>query len=616
MHVIGISGLDRTLDFKQANFPDLAQRGYRIAQGFDSAAALVSHGEIVAAAAEERFCREKGTHRFPKEALRYCLVEGGISPEDVGLVAHSFSYDQVEVYFSRGDLTQRRYREVLAPEVQRRALQEAFPSVDWTERFVPVPHHLAHAASAYYPSGYDEALVLITDGMGEIHSATALVATPDGMEIIAEIPASHSLGILYGAITLYLGFWMGFDEYKVMGLAPYGDPSRYLNELARYVELVDDGTYRVPLLALNRSEAEKETHGGVLRELQQAFGPPREPGTPIEQRHKDLAAALQALLERAQLHLLRHLKVETGLENLCMAGGVALNCTANGVIRKSGLFRRMFVQPAAGDDGSSLGAALWVAAERGEDLKTLRTPMSSPYWGPGFGAEDIRRAIDGRDEIQVADYGDDRGLLREVARRIGAGEVIGWYQGRMEFGPRALGSRSILADARDPGMRDKVNGLVKKREGFRPFAPAVRAEAASRYFEIEPGDEETFAHMLYVVPVREEFRDQLPAITHVNGSARPQVVLRDHNPLFWDLLVEVEAVTGVPVVLNTSFNVRGQPIVCTPEEAVDTFLMANLDALAIGTFLLQRDAAAVGSSPLEGSEAPDRGGSLHGHLGG
>lgn len=600
MHVIGISGLDRNVQFKMKCFPDLSSREYRIAQGFDSAAALVSDGTIVAAAAQERFSRAKGTGSFPVDAVRYCLDAGGLTSDGIDVVAHAFDYASVRSYYDTDEFHQAQYEELYAPEVQLSALEEHFPG-EWRDRFVSVPHHLTHAASAFYPSGFDEALVLITDGMGEIHSLTAYLANGEGFEVLRQIPALHSLGVLYGVFTLYLGFFLGLDEYKVMGLAPYGDSRRYYNQIMQHVRLNDDGTYLVPLLAANKTILEKETHRGVLKVLEEQFGPAREAESAILQHHMDIAAGLQAVLQTCQLHVLTHLKRETGQTNLCMAGGVALNCTANGVIKRSRLFKRMFIQPAAGDDGSALGAALYVERQR---RPKVRTPtMTVPLLGPDYSDEDIRTEIEARADCVTTRYGSFAALADEVAQRIAEGQIVAFFQGRMEYGPRALGSRSILADPRRPEMRDRINSLVKKREGFRPFAPAVVEESAATYFGIDATDANAYAHMLYVVPVRKEYRDQLPAITHVDGSARPQTVSRDHNERFWMVLKAFGTLTGMPVVLNTSFNVRGQPIVCTPTEAVDTFLDAGLDALVIGNQLVQASKAGTTEALADSAEA-------------
>jgi carbamoyltransferase len=582
MNIIGISGIHQNVEFKRREFPNLSSREYRIAQGFDSAAALVTEARVVAAAEEERFTGEKATGDFPVNAIRYCLAAANLQPGDIDFFAHGFDYEPFSSSFQEQPLARKQYAELYSPEVQKRHLSEFFPGFGWENRFVPVPHHLAHAASAFYPSGFEEALILVSDGMGEIHSMTVASGHGTDLKILKQIPAFHSLGILYGVFTLYLGFYMGMDEYKVMGLAPYGNPRRYFDAVMALVKLKEDGTYTIPLFAQDRTMIEAETHAGVLRVLVEKFGPARGPDAEITQHHKDLAAALQWVLQACQMHVLRHFKKETGLRNLCLAGGVALNCSANGVIRRSRMFERMFVQPAAGDDGTAIGAALY--AQRLHDNSFRPVEMSLPLWGPEFEEQEMRRVLDER--VEFTRPGSYEELSRDVAARLAAGQIVAWFQGRMEFGPRALGSRSILADPRDPNMRDRINSLVKKREAFRPFAPVVTKEAATTYFDIAEGDEPTYAHMLYVTPVRPAYRERLPAITHIDGSARVQTVFPEHTPRLWSLLKQFEQLSGLPILLNTSFNVKGQPIVCTPQEALDTFLQAKLDVLILGDFVV------------------------------
>lgn len=593
MNIIGISGLHSSVAFKRREFPGLPDRFYRMAQGYDAAASLITDAGVAAAAAEERFTREKTTGSFPALAIRYCLSAQGISPDEVDYVAHGFSYEPFATCFEADDFSRRRYEEVYAPGAQREHVLKCFPSLDFEERFIPVPHHLAHAASAFYLSGFPEALIFISDGMGEVDSMTIALGRGREIEVVARVSAQHSLGTLYGVFTHYLGFLFAMDEYKVMGLAPYGNPRRHFNDIMDLVDLKDDGTYTVPVFGEDRSVLEKETHAGVLRRLEERFGPPREPGGAITQHHKDIAASLQAALQACHLHVLRHFRRELGQQNVCMAGGVALNCTANGMISRSGLFDRVFVQPVAGDDGAAIGAALYVDRQYRE-----RSParMGLPLWGPAFGDGEIRSMLEKRDDCSTRRYDSFPELCREVARRLADGQIVAWFQGRMEFGPRALGSRSILADPRDPEMRDRINSLVKKRESFRPFAPAVLEEAATKYFHIEPDDADTYAHMLFTVPVRTEYRDRLPAITHVDGSARVQTVSRRDHPRFWTLITEFEKVTDCPLLLNTSFNIKGQPIVCTPEEALDTFLFAKLDTLVLENHL-------VSASPRTANDA-------------
>jgi natural product biosynthesis luciferase-like monooxygenase protein len=584
MNVIGISGLAHSLSFKQRKMPGLSPREYYIGQGFDAAAALVTDNGIAAAVAEERFTREKATGAFPLNAIHYCLAAAKLRESEIDWIAHGFSYEPYRDLFQNEAFTPAQYAEVYSPEVQRKLLQEHFPKTRWADKFVPVQHHLAHAASAFYPSGFDQSLILVSDGMGEAHSATVALGKGNDIEVLAEIPAFHSLGTLYGVFSLYLGFYMNSDEYKVMGLAPYGNPRRFLNQMLSLVNLKSDGTYTIPAFARNRTLEERETHRGIINHLVEVFGPAREPESDITQTHKDLAAGLQALLQTCQLHLLRHFKRQTGQKNLCLAGGVALNCSTNGVIKRSELFDRVFIQPAAGDDGTALGAALWV--QRQKNPKFKRPANTVPLWGPEFGEAQIATALDPRKDCRVVQPESYEALCREVATHLNRGKIVAWFQGRMEFGPRALGSRSILADPRDPTMRDRINALVKKREAFRPFAPVVAQEAAAGIFEIKPGDEETYAHMLFVTHVRPDYRSKLPAITHVDGSARVQTVSEEQNPRLWKLLNEFGSLSGIPVLLNTSFNVRGQPIVCTPEEALDTFLKAKLDLLVLGDYLV------------------------------
>ena len=584
MNVIGYSGLSNSVSFKQQQFPGLSSRDYNIAQGFDAAAALVGLEGVLAAAAEERFTRQKATGAFPINAIRYCLRSANLNLKDVDYFAHGFSYEPHKAAFQTDDFVRRQYEEVFSPEVQIRFLSEHFGGLDWDKKFIPVSHHLAHAASAFYPSGFENALLFISDGMGEVQSMTVATGQGNDIKILAEIPAFHSLGTLYGVFTHYLGFYINSDEYKVMGLAPYGNARRFFNEIMEFVSLRNDGTYTLPIFAHNHTREEQETHAGVLKFLAEKFGPPRDPESDITQLHKDLAASLQSVLQTCQLHVLRHFRRQTGLKNLCLAGGVALNCSCNGLIKRSDLFDRVFVQPAAGDDGTALGAALYV--QRLYDPKFKPHRISVPLWGPEFTDKEIRQALASRNDCHVAEKASFDQLCKDVAERLAKGQIVAWFQGRMEFGPRALGSRSILADPRDPTMRDRINALVKKREAFRPFAPVVATEAAAKIFEINPGEEDTYSHMLYVTHVRNEFRDTLPATTHVDGSARIQTVSNQQNPRLWQLLYAFAEHTGLPVLLNTSFNVRGQPIVCTPQEGIETFLKAKLDVLVIGNFIV------------------------------
>ncbi|AGL19081.1 carbamoyltransferase C-terminal domain-containing protein [Actinoplanes sp. N902-109] len=585
MLILGISGLHRSLAVKQSLIAGLEPRERRMAQGLDSAAALVSEDGVVAAAAQERFSGDKGTNLFPRDAIEACLRAAGIGIADVDAVAHGFRYEPTPLV-DLDTFSRRWFDEVYCERAQLDVLGEQYPDIDWRRKLVRVPHHLAHAASAYHLSGFEAATVLVADGSGETESTTVFAGSGPRLERLRSYPLMSSLGLLYGIVTHYLGFLPGMDEYKVMGLAPYGDWHRHADTVEHLVRLGPDGALAVPLLAFNKDAVERETNRGALRRLGELLGPPRDPDEPIEQRHMDIAATVQHCLEEALLHVLRPAVAGGPPRPLCLAGGVALNCTANGVLAASGLFSDIFVQPAAGDDGTALGAALWTLHERASAAPRRR--MGMPYWGDAAAPGQIEEALAGLGPgYRVERLGPDD-LVDRVADRIADGSVVAWFQGRMEFGPRALGNRSILADPGGPLMRAHLNDVVKQREEFRPFAPAVPAEDAARYFEIEPGREHMYQHMLFVAPVRAEYRDRLPAVTHVDGSARVQVVGQDSAPLFWRLLRRFGERRELPVLLNTSFNLRGQPIVRTAAEAVATYARSRIDVLAIGDFLVTR----------------------------
>lgn len=584
MLVLGVSGLDRTIALKKRMLPGLDRREQRLVQGLDSAAALVDETGVVAASAQERHDGRKGTGAFPVDAVEACLRMAGVTLDEVDLVAHGFRYEPSPVFELDGYL-RRWYREAYCEQVQLDVLREHYPDQDWTRKLVRVPHHLAHAASAYHLGGFPDALVLVADGMGESES-TSLFSGHDGrLTTLRTYPVSASLGILYSVVTQYLGFLPGMDEYKVMGLAPYGDAGAFPG--VTLVEHRPGGTVALPLLGHDRTPEQRETHSGVVRRLEELFGPARHPDGPITQRHMDIAAVLQRSLERTLLFVLAEGAGGAGTSrNLCMAGGVALNCTANGLIARSGLFDRVFVQPAAGDDGTALGAALHVLRSH---VPAAPRSMGMPYWGEEFGAAEVETALATLGSGHQVRRLPEEVLLKEVSGLVGAGAVVAWYQGRMEFGPRALGNRSILADPTRADMRAHLNTVVKQREEFRPFAPAVPVEAAAEYFEIEPGHEQRYRHMLFVTQVRERHRGTLPAVTHVDGSARVQVVDRESAPRFHALIRRFGEDHGTPVILNTSFNLRGQPIVRTPLDAVATYARSTLDALAIGDWLAVRE---------------------------
>jgi len=554
--------------------------------GHDASAALVIDGEVVAAAAEERFIRAKhalnlaGNTLLPRHAIAFCLEEAGLTIDDIDAIAH-YCYFPAGAAAARAELLDpwlRRderalvrsafdatWSQMLDPDVVERQLAELLDGVP--RSVIGVSHHLAHAASAYYPSGFDEALIVTLDGTGELESSLVAVGRARDIDVISTTHLPTSLGSLYLIVTVFLGFRSLGDEYKVMGLAAYGDPARYRTFFDALVPCLADGRYETRI-------AESTLRSQILKGL----GPPRERGEPLEERHADIAAALQACLEDTVLHALSHAVKTTGQRRLCMAGGVALNCAMNGRIARSGLFDEIFIQPAASDEGCAVGAALYVARARGA------TPWRHARLGPAWTRDEVREVLDAFDGRVHAT--EEHDIADRAAAELASGRVVGWFQGRMEFGPRALGGRSILADPRDPGMQDRINAQVKRREPFRPFAPAVLEEAAADWFDMTGVTVSPF--MLFTVPVLLEKQALIPAVTHIDGTARVQTVSQDDDPLYWQVIARFGERTGVPVLLNTSFNVRREPIVCSPTDALRCFLETDIDAVALDRFWVEK----------------------------
>ena len=583
----------------------------------DSAAALIADGRIVAAAQEERFTRKKFDANYPRHAIEYCLNVGGVTLADVDYVAF---YDKpflkferlLETYLTFSPRGFRSFRMALPLWLREKLFLKSLlaselkalePKFDWDKRLAFSEHHLSHAASAFYPSPFQRAAVLTMDGVGEWATTSAGVGNGHELKIQKEINFPHSLGLLYAAFTYYTGFKVNSGEYKVMGLAPYGAPKYAQLIYDNLIDLKPDGSFRLNLDYFNYCTGLTMTN----ERFDALFdGPPRKPAAPLEQRHMDLAASIQAVIEEAVLRLTRSLAEETGEANLCLAGGVALNCVANGKVLRDGRFENIWVQPAAGDSGGALGAALTIYhlyADRPRTVANTPDGMAGSYLGPEFddGETQTRlKAAGARYAILPRDQ-----LLDRTAHALADGKAVGWFQGRMEFGPRALGNRSILADPRDPQMQKKLNLKVKYRESFRPFAPSVLREQLSEWFDIDVDS----PYMLMVAPVHERHRREMtseeqrlfgidklnvprssiPAVTHVDYSARVQTVHRETNPLYHDLVGRFHALTGCPVLVNTSFNVRSEPIVCTPEEAFRCFMGSEIDVLATGNCYLIKD---------------------------
>ncbi|HUP69774.1 MAG TPA: carbamoyltransferase C-terminal domain-containing protein [Acidimicrobiales bacterium] len=544
----------------------------------DTSACLLVDGVAVSFAEQERFNRDQHTKAFPDDAIGFCLSEAAISAGELEGVA--FGHDAV-VDFARGarDAIRRGAPKRLAAQAYvdgRLLLRERAFRRRWGYRgpIFHVGHHKAHAASAFFPGPFDSAAVLTLDRGGDFLSTTLNAGEGNRLKTLAEVANPHSLGEVYTALTWYLGFRPNADEGKVMGLAPYGT-ARLTSELRDLVELSPDGLFRVNL---NWFGYQREARLLSSRFLER-FGPARVPESEITERHEDMAFAVQNLIEEAALHVARGLKAATGATNLCVAGGVALNSVMNTrLLRESG-FEHVFVQPAASDAGNALGAALWVWHQ---ELGHPRGwSMDHAFLGASFSAKEQADALSARglafEEVR------DPGAV--AAQLLSDGKIVGWFQGRAEMGPRALGARSILADPRRAEMKDAVNARIKRREGFRPFAPSILHERGPEYFE----SYYPTPFMLHVQKVRAEKRDTIPAVTHVDGTGRLQSVARDFNPTFHHLIEEFDRLTGVPVVLNTSFNVRGEPMVHRPAEAVEDYLGSEMDALLLGPYLAKKD---------------------------
>ncbi|MEW6544260.1 MAG: carbamoyltransferase [Nitrospirota bacterium] len=588
----------------------------------DAAAALVADGRIVAAAQEERFTRRKHDARFPHHAVAYCLREAGITLADLDRVAF---YDKpllkferlLETYLSFAPRGWRSFvaampvwlkeklflEKLLRQELEAVAVELGCEA--WEKPFLFPEHHFSHAASAFYPSPFEEAAVLTMDGVGEWATTSFGVGRQASLTLQADITFPHSLGLLYSAFTYYTGFKVNSGEYKVMGLAPYGEPKYVDLILTHLIDLKEDGSFRLNLDFFDYCTGLRMTNERFHRLF---GGEPRQPESALTQREMDLARSIQDVTELAVLRIARHVRRQTGMRRLCMAGGVALNCVANGLVLRERVFERLWIQPAAGDAGGAIGAALAAYHVHAGGTRRLDPEqpdgMDGSYLGPAFSDEEVEAFL--RKHGYPFEKLADAELFETVADLLANEAVVGWCQGRMEFGPRALGNRSILGDARSPKMQSMMNLKIKYRESFRPFAPAVLEERVSDYFDLA----EPSPYMLLVAPVREARRlplseedrrlfgiqrlnrprSDIPAVTHVDYSARIQTVSRVTNPRFHALLCAFEAKTGCGVLVNTSFNVRGEPIVCSPQDAYRCFMRTEMDVLVFGNCLLRKDA--------------------------
>ena len=581
----------------------------------DSAATLLSDGEIIAAAQEERFTRKKHDAGFPKNAVEFCLEQVGIQLKDIEYVAF---YDKpflkferlLETYIAFAPKGFSSFRlaipvwlreKLFLKDLLIKELKAYAPDYDWDSRLRFSEHHLSHAASAFFPSPFEEAAVLTMDGVGEWATTSLAIGRGNKLEVIKEIHFPHSLGLLYSAFTYYTGFKVNSGEYKVMGLAPYGEPKYAQLILDHLIDLKPDGSFRLDQSYFNYCTGLTMTS----HKFHELFGaPPREADKQLEQRHMDLAASIQAVTEEVVLRLSRSIRKETGIRNLCLAGGVALNCVANGKVLRDGQFDGLWIQPAAGDAGGALGAALAVHHIHLNQARETNgnDKMRGSYLGSVYDQTDIEHRLTAAGaKFTVMD---DANLYETSATALADGKALGWFQGHMEFGPRALGGRSILGDARSSSMQSVLNLKVKYRESFRPFAPSILSEDVADWFEIEGNS----PYMLLVADVAKNRRrdmtdeeqklfgidklnvprSEIPAVTHVDYSARIQTVHSETNPRYHALISAFKRQTGCPVIVNTSFNVRGEPIVCTPEDAFRCFMGTDMDELAVGNCYLKK----------------------------
>ena len=578
----------------------------------DSAAALVVDGKIVAAAQEERFTRQKHDHRFPQHAIEYCLNEANLKPEDIDYVGF---YDKPILKFGRLLETYLAFapegfqsflramplwlkQKLFLPREMRRGLNNAY-----TKRFIFTEHHESHAASAFFPSPFEEAAILTLDGVGEWATTSFGVGRGNKMELTHEIRFPHSIGLLYSAFTYFCGFKVNSGEYKLMGLAPYGDPKYADKILDNLIDLKEDGSYQLDLSYFNYCQGLTMT-GPKMDEL---FGrPPRKAESKLTQEDMDIAASIQKVTEEAMLRSVRFIHKETGMKNLCLAGGVALNCVGNGRVLREGPFENVWIQPAAGDAGGALGAAMFIWHQLLDNPRSVGE-VDSQYGsllGPRFEDGEVRSFFDNEGAV-YKHFNTDEDLVSYVSEQLASEKVVGWMQGRMEFGPRALGGRSIIGDPRSDKMQSTMNLKIKFRESFRPFAPSVLADHVDEYFEMNKGP--TSPYMLLVAPVKEEkrkeahvngelqgieklkvSRSEIPAVTHVDYSARVQTVDPVRHGRYYKLLQAFYERSGCPVLINTSFNVRGEPIVCTPADAYHCFLGTNMDVLVVENFVLEK----------------------------
>ena len=559
----------------------------------DSAAALIKDGKVVAAAEEERFTREKHDTSFPINAINYCLESQGITAKDLSYIAF---YEKPILKFER----------VLSQHLENfpkslktflsstpawmsqklRVYKNIHKELEYDGDIMFVQHHMAHAASCFLPSPFKEAAIVTVDGVGEWTTTTYGIGKGNSIKLLKEIKFPHSIGLLYSTITAYLGFKVNNSEYKVMGLSSYGNKDKnnnpYYKKLKKVIDLKEDGSFHLNMEYFTFDYKDRMPSKKLCSLLGAGV---RKQSEPITQRHKDIAAALQIITEEALIKILNHVYKETGMENLVLSGGVGLNSVANGKMLSKTPFKNLWIQPAAGDDGTSMGAALYTYNVILDNKK--RHELENAFLGPGFSSSEVKNFLD-KNNIQYSKFKNEEAIVKKTAKLINDNKVVAWFQGRMEWGPRALGSRSILANPKNPKAQQLLNAKVKHRESFRPFAPVVCEDDAEKYFECDKPIPAPTDFMLMVYPIKKKWHKKLPSVTHVDGSGRLQTIRRKQNPLYYDLIKEFGKLSDIPILINTSFNIRGEPIVCKPKEAYRCMMGTGIDYLVMDKFLIKR----------------------------
>lgn len=580
MYILGYSGLDGYIDFKKTNIPDLNDIEKSVGQGMDSAAAIIKDGEIICACAEERFTGKKHTGDFPVNAIKRCLEAANIDICDVDVVAHGFNYEPYDAIYGLNDYSRELYEKILSDNSQIALFKKHF-KVDISKKYTSIAHHDCHAAYAYLTSGFKgRALVVVADGLGEADSISIYVGENGILKKLHSYGPESSIGMLYAATTEFLGFYPNSDEYKIMGLAAFGDAEKY-KDFIDDVATINDGNIKIKMLFPDQITTlyDRETYRNLKNYMGKNLFKERDSKDDLTIEHMNLAATLQQKTNELMLNLVKYWQEQTGAQQLCLSGGVALNCVTNSYIASNDIFKKIYVPPASADDGTSLGACMSILIKNGKLLNGEYCP-GMPFYGPEILYSG--KKVDGAKITRVS----NEELINKVGGDLLNKKIVAWARGKMEFGPRALGHRSILADPRDIKTKERLNKITKEREMFRPFAPMVKLGLADKFFKTVRSC--NYNHMLINAAVRDEYKDRLQAVIHIDGTSRIQTVSKDDLPDIWNLLDYMEINTGIPVVLNTSFNLKGEPIVCFEEDAIRSFINSDIDCMVINDYYFEK----------------------------